>query len=146
MEFTAQATATVLYLSEDGALCGADVEIPVSCRAEVPDGCTCSCTCRPVGEAVAVPVTGGLEVRFEAEFVWTALREEQVNCVTELKPSAVQEQGTRPSVVIRRVEREEALWDIAKACGSTVEDICGANGLTAGEAAEGTLLLIPARR
>ena len=99
-----------------------------------------------MGEAAAVPVTGGLEVRFEAEFAWTILREEQVNCVAELKPSAVQELGVRPSVVIRRVERGEALWDIAKACGSTVEDICGANALTAGEAAEGTLLLIPARR
>ena len=85
-------------------------------------------------------------MRFEAEFAWTALREEQVNCVAELKPSAVQESGSRASVVIRRVEQGEALWDIAKACGSTVEDICGANGLTAGEAAEGALLLIPARR
>ena len=146
MEFTAQAAATILYLSEDGALCGVDVEIPVSCRTEVPAGCTCSCTCRPMGEATAVPVTGGLEVRFEAEFAWTTLREEQVNCVTEPKPSAVQEPGVRPSVVIRRVERGEALWDIAKACGSTVEDICGANGLTSVEAAEGALLLIPARR
>ena len=146
MEFAAQATATILYLSEDGALCGVDVDIPVSCRAELPAGCTCSCTCRPMGEAAAVPVTGGLEVRFEAEFAWTTLREEQVNCVTELKPSNLQELGTRPSVVIRRVERGEALWDIAKACASTVEDICGANGLTSGEAAEGTLLLIPARR
>ena len=146
MEFAAQATATVLYLSEDDALCGVDVEIPVSCRTELPAGCTCLCTCRPMGEASAVPVTGGLEVRFEAEFAWTTLREEQVNCVTELKPSAVQDLEVRPSVVIRRVEQGEALWDIAKACGSTVEDICGANGLTAGEAAEGTLLLIPARR
>ena len=146
VEFTAQATATVLYLSEDGALCGVDEDIPVSCRAEVPEGCTCSCTCRPMGEATAVPVTGGLEVRFEAEFAWTTQREEQVSCVTELRPSAAREMGVRPSVVIRRVEQGEALWDIAKACGSTVEDICGANGLTAGEAAEGTLLLIPARR
>ena len=146
MEFTAQATASILYLSEDDVLCGVDAEIPVSCRTELPAGCTCSCTCRPMGEAAAVPVTGGLEVRFEAEFAWTVLREEQVNCVTELKPSAVQDVGARPSVVIRRVERGEALWDIAKACSSTVEDICGANGLTAGEAAEGTLLLIPARR
>ena len=146
MEFNAQATAMILYLSEDGTFCGVDVDIPVSCRTELPAGCTCSCTCRPMGEAAAVPVTGGLEVRFEAEFAWTVLREEQVNCVTELKPSAVQELGVRPSVVIRRVERGEALWDIAKACASTVEDICGANGLTSGEATEGTLLLIPARR
>ncbi len=146
MEFTAQAAASILYLSEDDALCGVDVELPVSCRAELPAGCTCSCICRPIGEAAAVPVTGGVEVRFETEFAWTTLREEQVSCVSELKPSAARETGVRPSVVIRRVERGEALWDIAKACGSTVEDICGANGLASGEAAEGVLLLIPAKR
>ena len=146
MEFTAQAVASILYLSEDDALCGVEVDIPVSCRGELPPGCTCSCTCRPVGEATAVPVTGGLEVRFEAEFAWTTLKEEQAACVTDLKPSAAKETGVRPSVVIRRVERGEALWDIAKSCGSTVEDICSANGLPAREAAQGELLLIPARR
>ncbi len=146
VEFTAQTSVSILYLSEDDAMCGVNVDIPVSCRVELPAGCNCSCVCRPMGEATAVPVTGGLEVRFEAEFAWTALREEQVNCVTDLKPGTIQEMGVRPSVVIRRMERGEALWDIAKSCGATVEDICSANGLESGEAQEGALLLIPARR
>ena len=146
MELTAQAVASILYLSEDDALCGVDVDIPVICRAELPAGCSCSCACRPIGEAVAVPVTGGLEVRFEAEFAWTTVREEQVNCVTDLKLSTVQPAGPRPSVIIRRVEQGEGLWDIAKSCGSTVGDICSANGLPSGEAPAGTLLLIPSRR
>lgn len=146
MEFTAQANASVLYLSEDDALCGVETDIPVSCRVEVPAGCACACRCRPVGEVTAVPVTGGLEVRFEAEFTWTVTREEPVSCVTEVRPGAVEETGARPSVVIRRVERGEALWDIAKACGSTTQDIRAANGLPGEEAAAGTLLLIPAKR
>ncbi len=146
MEFTAQVNASVLYLSEDDALCGVETEIPVACRVDVPEGCQCVCRCRAVGEATAVPVTGGLEVRFEAEFTWTIVKEEQVNCVTDAKPGAVQDMGPRPSVVIRRVERGEALWDIAKSCGSTMDDIRSANGLPGEEAAVGTLLLIPARR
>ena len=146
MEFTAQVNTCVLYLSEDDALCGVEVEIPVTCRVDVPEGCECACRCRAVGEPTAVPVTGGLEVRFEAEFAWMITREEQVNCVTDVKPGTVQDTGPRPSVVIRRVERGEALWDIAKSCGSTVADICSANTLPGEEAAVGTLLLIPARR
>ncbi len=146
MEFTAQVNAAILYLSEDDALCGVEADIPVACRVDVPEGCQCACRCRPVGEATAVPVTGGLEVRFEAEFSWTVIREEQASCVTGIKPSQVQEAGPRPSVVIRRVEQGEALWDIAKSCGSTVDDIRAANGLPGDEAAVGTLLLIPARR
>ena len=146
MEFTAQAIASILYLSEDDALCGVDVDIPVTCRAELPADGSCSCACRPIGEAIAVPVTGGLEVRFEAEFAWMAMREEQVSFVTDLKPSTVQTDGVRPSVIIRRVEWGEELWDIAKSCGSTVADICSANSLPSGEAPMGTLLLIPAKR
>lgn len=146
MEFTAQVNASVLYLSEDDALCGVEAEIPVTCRMDVPEGCECACRCRAVGEATAVPVTGGLEVRFEAEFGWSITRDEQVACVTDVKPGAVQESGPRPSVVIRRVERGEALWDIAKSCDFTVADICSANTLPGEEADAGTLLLIPARR
>lgn len=146
IEFTAQAIASILYLSEDDALCGVNVDIPIACRSDLPAGCSCACVCRPIGEATAVPVTGGLEVRFEAEFAWTMEREEQINCVTDLKASTAQQSGTRPSVIIRRVEQGEGLWDIAKSCGSTVGDICSANGLPTGEAPVGTLLLIPARR
>ena len=105
MEFTAQVNAAVLYLSEDDALCSVEADIPVTCRVETPEGCECVCRCRTVGEATAVPVTGGLEVRFEAEFAWTTTREEQVNCVTDVKPGTVQDMGPRPSVVIRRVEQ-----------------------------------------
>lgn len=47
----------------------------------------------------------------------------------------------RPSLILRRTDSEE-LWDIAKACGSTVDAICKANGIT--DAPEtGTMLLIP---
>lgn len=146
MEFTAQVAASVLYLSEDDALCGVETDIPVTCRVEVPEGCACACRCRPVGESTAVPVTGGLEVRFEAEFTWTTTREEQVSVVSGVQPSAVEDAGPRPSVVIRRVERGESLWDIAKSCGSTTDDIRAANSLPGEEAAVGTLLLIPSRR
>ncbi|MBD5083501.1 MAG: DUF3794 domain-containing protein [Clostridiales bacterium] len=146
MEFTAQVNASILYLSEDDALCGVETEIPVTCRVDVPEGCECACRCRPVGECTAVPVTGGLEVRFEAEFAWTVTREEQVSCVSDVRPGEARDMGPRPSVVIRRVERGEALWDIAKSCGSTVDDIRSANTLPGDEAAVGTLLLIPARR
>lgn len=146
LEFSAQINAAVLYFSEDDTLCAADAVIPVSCRVALPEGASCACRCRPIGEATAVPVTGGLEIRFEAEFFWTTVLDEQVNCVVDIRPSSIQTADTRPSVVIRRVEDGEVLWDIAKSCGATVGDICGANGLTTEEVAGGTLLLIPTRR
>ena len=47
----------------------------------------------------------------------------------------------RPAVILRRAG-DEGIWNLAKACGSTVEAIKSANHLT-DEPASGTLLLIP---
>ena len=47
----------------------------------------------------------------------------------------------RPSVILRRAEGER-LWDLAKGCGTTVQAICQANGLT-DEPDSGRMLLIP---
>lgn len=147
MHYSTDACVDVLYLSEDDALCGVSYTIPISCDMELPSDCGCACHCRPAGEIVAVPVTGGLEIRLEAEFFWTMTRVESIPCVTAVRQGAVRG-GTepRPSVVIRMVHKNETLWDIAKACGSTMEDICAANQLPSETLATGAILLIPTRR
>lgn len=145
--YTAQANVTVLYLSEDDALCCVSYKIPVSCNVVVPEGGSCRCRCRTTGETTAVPVTGGLEVRFDAEFSWTSTREEKVPCVSSVRRGTAAESGSaRPSVILRMVGDGESLWEIAKSCGSTIRDICGANGLQGEEVPKGTLLLIPTKR
>ena len=147
VRYSADATVEILYLSEDDALCGVSYTIPVSCDLDVPDSCTCTCRCRPVGEAMAVPVTGGFEVRFESEFTWSITRTESVPCVSAIRPgAAVPSDGPKPSVIIRMVGKGESLWDVAKACGSTISDICAANALPSEEPAAGAILLIPTHR
>ena len=47
----------------------------------------------------------------------------------------------RPSLILQRMG-EKGLWEIAKACGSTMEAIERANGLQ-GEPQVGQMLLIP---
>ena len=53
----------------------------------------------------------------------------------------VQTDPNRPSLILRRTG-EMGLWEMAKECGSTVDAICKANGLTS-EPEMGKLLLIP---
>lgn len=147
VRYSADTLVEILYLSEDDALCGVSYTVPVSCDTELPAGCACSCWCRPVGEAMAVPVTGGFEVRFEAEFCWQLTKTESVPCVSAIRPGTAAPSGEpRPSVIIRMVGKGESLWDIAKACGSTIGDICAANQLSSEEASDGAILLIPAHR
>ena len=138
---------TVLCLSESGTLYSAGYLLPVSCTAELPEGCSYVWRFQ-CGEATAVPVTGGLEVRLEAEFCWSALTMTDLSYVSSVREcSAPAAQGPRPSVVVRPVGQGETLWDAAKSCGAAVDDICAVNGL-AGEAAvqPGTVLLIPTKR
>ena len=136
----------ILYLSEDDALCGVCCTAEAVCKIPLADGCGCQWNCRPVGEVSAVAVTGGLEVRFDAEFSWLQTKETEFSCVSAVTKGTEQDCISRPSVVIRRATPDESLWDIAKACGSTVKDICQANSLTSDVISDSIMLLIPTKR
>mgnify|MGYP004569280219 FL=1 len=141
---TARAYVDILYAGEDGSLHAAAFAIPASCALPAPRGCRCRCA--PVGEVSAMPVTGGLEVRFETEFSYLSVEPLPAGCVCAVTPGQQEGyEGRRPSVILRMPGQGERLWDVAKCCGSTVADIKAANGLT-GEDVQGTLLLVPSRR
>lgn len=146
-EYSADAIIDILYLSEDGALCFVNYKIPSECNESAAPEEDISCRCRPAGEAVAVPVTGGFEVRAELEYCWSAVKSASVSYITaaEFSPQKKSEMQ-RPSVVIRMVSSGESLWEVAKSCGSTIDDICAVNGLSSDVVQAGTVLLIPTKR
>ena len=146
-QYSTDAVLDLLYLSEDDALCGVSYTLPISCNVEVPQDCSCICTCRPAGDVLAVPVTGGIEVRMEADFDWLLTKTEAKPCVSSVKKGTADVSDVQPpSVMIRMVSKGESLWDIAKSCRSTVQDICTANELSSEYADWGTMLLIPTKR
>ena len=147
VECCTNGVVNILYLSEDNALCAVEYKIPVKCTLDVGEELLCACSCRPVGEAVAVPVTGGFEARIEVEFFWCVLRSDNRQFVSRAEQSKeTAEPGSGPSVIIRMVGTGESLWDIAKSCRSTISDICTANELNTESAEPGTILLIPTKR
>ena len=147
IQYSTDAVVDLLYLSEDDALCGVSYTLPIACDVEAPQESSCSCTCRSTGEVLAVPVTGGIEVRLEAEFDWLQTKHESKPCVASVKKGAVEVSDLQPpSVMIRMVSKGETLWDVAKSCRSTVQDICTANELSSEFADWGTMLLIPTKR
>lgn len=143
----AQIRAQVLYCSEDSALCSVSCLLPLECEIPLPAECACLCRCDLVGEAAAVPVTGGLEVRCEAVFSWVTVRREETPCVSALSQgSAAPDQDPKPSVTVRVVKPGETLWDVAKSCCASLKDIEAVNDLSQGDPAPGALLLIPVKR
>jgi hypothetical protein len=147
VQYEADVAVELLFLSEDDALCCGSYNVPISFVPELPDNCTCTCGCSLVGDVLAVPVTGGIEVRLDIEFSWAVAQIEQKYCVHGAKKCPGEGRGeVQPSVIIRLSAHNETLWDIAKSCRATVGDICAANELTSEYLNTGTMLIIPTKR
>ena len=145
---TAEGWVTVLYLDENELVQCVSRSIPVACRLECPEGAKCSCYCVCPGEVFAAPAAGGAEVRFTVEFHCLATETAAVPAVTnaQLGEARSAGEGQRPSVVLRMPAPGEALWDIAKAHGTTMEQILQANELEEETLPTGRMLLIPSTR
>ena len=138
----------VLYLDENELVQCVRQSIPVTCRLECPEGARCSCFCACPGEVFAAPAAGGVEVRFTVEFHCLTTETTAVPAVTDAQLGEARGagEGQRPSVVLRMPSPGEELWDIAKAHGTTIEQILQANELEEETLPMGRMLLIPSTR
>lgn len=146
-ELAAQIQVHMLYLDEEGQLRGATDSVLVTCPYQVPQSCERKIRCRAMGDVSAAAVSGGIDLRFELEFRWLTTKEEELLCVNSVTSTGHYDGPcSRPSLVIRRVDAGEQLWDVAKACGATIQDICTANELTSETVPQSMVLLIPTKR
>ena len=144
---SAQAEVQVLAVSEEGGPVSFQHAMVVPCPLELPEGCRCFARCEGVGDVYATPASGGIEVRFTLDFRYDALVRREIVSLCALRTGEpTEEEGDRPSLVLRMFEGGERLWDVAKAYGTTIADIISANELEDESAAAGKLLLIPRRR
>lgn len=148
VSFGAETRVTILYRGEDGALCTVVQPLAAVCPVELPEGCLCTCRCACPGERFATPAGGGVEVRYPIDFRYLALTPVQSSAIADLHldEAAPRDHAGQPSIVLRMVSQGEQLWDIAKAYGTTMEDIIQANALPEESLPMGQLLLIPKKR
>ena len=139
---------TVLYLDENELVQCVRQSLPVACRLDCPETVRCSCACTCPGEVFAAPAAGGVEVRFTVEFHCLATQTTDLPSVSsaQLGEARSAGEGRRPSVVLRMPSPGEELWDIAKAHGTTMEQILQANELEEDTLPAGRMLLIPSTR
>lgn len=147
LNLTAQGELRLLYLNEQGEPFSAQKEIDIPCSLETPDETVCVCHCEPVGDCYATLIAGGAELRFAVEFHYQCISKRQLGMITALTAGQESENSEeRPSLVMRRLEQGEQLWDVAKAYHTTISDIVAVNELESGGVTDGRLLLIPKRR
>ena len=148
LSLTVDAWLNVLYLDENQLAQCVRRSIPVTCRVDCPENARCVCRCTCPGEVFAAPAAGGVEVRFTVEFSCLTTVREAVPAVTAARLGEARswEGKQRPSVVLRLAAPGETLWDIAKAYGTTTEQILQANELEEDALPLGRMLLIPSTR
>ncbi len=148
LTMSADVRATVVFQGEDDGMYALTRAVPAACQMESEPGCRLSCRCLCPGELYATPTAGGVEVRFPLDFHFRSETNRTVRQVSSarLEEKCPRDNSPKPSIVLRRVEAGEELWDIAKAYCTTQADIMGANELGDEHPAQGQLLLIPNRR
>ena len=111
---------------------------------EVPaERSNCRAVLAEAGPLFAAPGAGGIEIRLPAAIRcdWYADAELRSICGGTLEEAQEREEG--PAVIIRTLENDGELWDIAKELRTTVSAIQIANDMEEDIAPAGTMLLIP---
>lgn len=145
---TGEACVCILYLDDREQLQTVRKTIPVACRLEYGGDNRCSCRCLCPGELFASPAAGGVEIRFALEFQCLMTSRLCIPSVTaaRLTERRGAKEQPQPSVVLRMAVPGESLWSLAKAYGTTAEQIIRANELEDDHLPGGKMLLIPGVR
>ncbi len=137
---------SLLYLDEGGSLQSSTHTVKAVMWVDTPtDLCHCHCHCPH--EIFATPAAGGVEVRVAIQFSYLLLNLEEVSTISGARITELRQRGEgAPSVVLRRSEPGESLWDVAKCYGTTREEIISANDLEEERNLPSGMLLIPSVR
>ena len=144
---TAHGIICVLYMDEERRPRSMEKYVELSARIGIPDGAKVLGIALCPGELYAAPCAGGIDVRLSVEFSLCTSCPISLHVIhrVALGDPRITDRP-RPSVILRLPEPGESLWDIAKVCGSTCEEIVQANELSGEEIPEGKMLLIPSGR
>jgi hypothetical protein len=139
-----EAFVNVLWLNDDGEYRSHAQKFAVPAGIETDNAML---SVRQTGEITAAPVSGGIELRFSADFAYIESKTAKMMVVSGVQEDEASERPPQPSVVLRRCQGGEGFWEIAKKYNTTINELCTANGLEDCDAPpDGRLLLIPKKR
>lgn len=136
----------LLYLSESDEVFSASHQITINSRFDCPEEGICMAQCFNEGDVFAAPVSGGAEARFAVSFQVLMAQRRSLVVLKEARlqePDDSNPEAALPSIVLRQMEGDESLWDMAKSCGTTRAVILSSNDLETEGECRGRMLLIP---
>lgn len=140
---TAPVTFSVLGYDENGAL----QSLSGSAQAVQTVALAENAQCRPAaalsGDCYATLTGDGVEVRCSVQLDCPCYGTQQLRSLCGGTLEDLPAGEARPSVILRSVQGDESLWDIAKSCGASEEAIRAANHLETDRVQAPAMLLIP---
>lgn len=132
----------LLYYGEDGSLQGTTSHWEGSAQIAADTDSRMDVLPQPQGKVQAVPGASEMNLTGQYPMQLNTTANQGLSMVTGLQIGELQEADpSRPSLILCRPDGE-SLWNIAKRCGSTVEEIQRANRME-GQRSENRILLIP---
>lgn len=140
----APCTVNLVYLDHDGVLQGLTGRAQAASEIALASNGVCTARVSAGRDGFAAPGPDAAEVRYDVLFEMesSACQTLRSLCGGQIEPEA-RDAARRPAVVLRRTDSTQSVWEIAKRYGATVQAICQANGLEAGQVESGQTLLIP---
>ena len=131
----------VLYRDGQGQYCRAEGHAELTAQTPAAQA-LCRAEVREDGVLFAAPAAGRIELRapMALRLCWYDGQQRQAVCALRLDEGPREE---RPAVIIRTLEEDASLWDIAKELRTTVSAIQTANDLEGETAPAGAMLLVP---
>ena len=131
----------ILHLDETGAPASTERMLEASVQLPyLPDSARAQC-----GPIEMNMGRSSCEMRIPVDFFTRQTQTMRIKTISAAKKTQL-EPKELPSLVLRRVDRQDTLWDIAKAYRADPEAICRANGLEADAPLPVGMLLIPKAR
>lgn len=144
VKITVPASIRVLGYNDQMELISLTGKTEATQTIALSDSAFCRVQAMPEGETYTALAADGAETRCTVSL--------QTACFSRSKPQTLcggtisepeETDEERPSVIIRTMQKDASLWEIAKAYGSTEEEIRAVNHLEGERLTEDTLLLLP---
>lgn len=139
---------SLVYGTEEGGLMQHTQIVECEGRFAKMDPCECRCTCDPSGLSLSC-VDGAVQMAGPVEFTVAAPAGSPILQVTscELVESSPKTRRTKASLILRRAEGGETVWQLAKTFNTAPQQIVDANHLEdGGPLPPGQLVMIPFQR
>ncbi len=144
MELDLSVNCNVLYYDTEGQLQGKTFRTGAQQMLAMAQNACCRLVQADWGEIFCSSGASGMELRMPLALTveCTAEHVMQVLCRAQIVPRE-KEEGRRPSVILRRTDNDEELWQLAKTYRTSVQTVIEANELLTQQLTAGTMLLIP---